>query len=63
MSAWTYRRNFKQSLIKLFSVARRKVYDLITDDPIKAVSDRAEKEKRQLEDPDVAQCLRERINR
>ena len=63
MSAWTYHRNFKQSLIKLFSVARREVYDLIADDPIKAVSDRAEKEKRQLEDPDVAQCLRERINR
>ena len=39
------------------------MYDLIADDPIKAVSDRAEKEKRQLEDPDVAQCLRERINR
>ena len=53
-----------QAIAKLnFSIARREVYDLIADDPIKAVSDRAEKEKRQLEDPDVAQCLRERINR
>ncbi len=62
MSAWTYHRNFKQSLIKLFSVARRKVYNLIVDNLTEAVADRAEKEKRQLEDPDVAQYPRERIN-
>lgn len=42
--------------------ARREVYNLIGNDPVKAVSDRAEKEKRQLEAPGVARCLKERIN-
>lgn len=49
-------------LLEALSSARHEVYDLIADDPIKAVSDRAEKEKRQLEAPGVAQCLKERIN-
>ena len=49
-------------LLEALSSARREVYDLIADNPIKAVSDRAEKEKRQLEAPGVARCLKERIN-
>ena len=49
-------------LLEALSSARREVHDLIADNPIKAVSDRAEKEKRQLEAPGVAQCLKERIN-
>ena len=48
-------------LLEALSSTRREVYDLVADDPIKAVSDRAEKEKRQLEAPGVARCLRERI--
>ena len=49
-------------LLEALSSARHEVHDLIADDPIKAVADRAEKEKRQLEAPGVAQCLKERIN-
>jgi len=48
-------------LMQVLSNTQRDVYDLIVDNPIRAVSDRAEKEKRQLEAPGVAHCLRERI--
>lgn len=42
--------------------ARREVYTLVAADPVRAVADRAEKEKRQLEAPDVEKCLRRRIS-
>lgn len=38
------------------------MYNLIVDNLIEAVADRAEKDKRQLEAPGVARCLKERIN-
>ena len=44
-----------------YTTARHEVYSIIVNSPI-TVADRAEKEKRQLEAPGVAQCLRRRID-